>query len=168
MRFQAEIKKSNIKAAWVKPEAMHLTLKFLGDIKITDISMVKSVMEKAANLADAGFDLDISNPGIFGSPSRPKVLWIGVKDQTGSLENIASYLDTGLSEFSNIKKDGRKFFPHITLARIKKQSLKMDSVLDKQKKENLDLQFHVDGIHLFESRLYPSGAVHKNIFSVRF
>jgi 2'-5' RNA ligase len=167
-QFQAEMKKSKIRAAWVKPETMHLTLKFLGDVKASDIGKIKSVMKKATAPVHAGFNLNISNPGIFGPFSRPKVLWIGVKDRTGSLEALASDLDSGFSEALNIKKESRKFMPHITLARVKKGSSGMQPVIKYLKTNDLKLQFHVDSIHLFESRLYHSGAVHKNIFSACF
>ncbi|GAG29020.1 unnamed protein product, partial [marine sediment metagenome] len=68
---KAEIKKNDVK--WVAPEAMHLTLKFLGEVKDDKIVEVCSAVRDAA-ASSKSFELDIESVGCFGGRSA-RVLW---------------------------------------------------------------------------------------------
>ena len=142
---------------WVKPGAIHLTLKFLGDIKEDKIetacSIVKEIISKYEH-----FQVELSGIGTFASP--PKVIWIGIKDEDEILKQIADELDSALCKIG-LEKSTRKFRPHLTLCRIK--SLKAGQNTEDVMPEFEDYQgpdLPVETVCLYHSRLTDKGAVY--------
>jgi 2'-5' RNA ligase len=142
---------------WIKPQGMHLTLKFLGDITREKMTDVQSVLNKIAK-GHPSFQLSLVGTGTF-PPGRkfPRVLWIGVKENSTLLE-IQSRLE---QEFEKIHfpKEQRKFHPHLTLGRVKNpyNLESMLSILEKNKEREFG-EMTVSYIKLFLSTLKPSGA----------
>ena len=79
------IKKSDAK--WVKPDATHLTLKFLGEVKDQEVIRLCDIV-KAVAAGHKGFELDIEKLGCFGG-RRPKVLWVGTGEGSDDLCRLA-------------------------------------------------------------------------------
>ncbi|MFA5252897.1 MAG: RNA 2',3'-cyclic phosphodiesterase, partial [Phycisphaerae bacterium] len=73
LRSGIDVKKGDIN--WVNPDNIHLTLKFLGEIKDEKVAEICNIVEAAAG-RHKGFELDIESVGHFGGRS-PKVLWVG-------------------------------------------------------------------------------------------
>src|SRR5262245_36727470 len=71
-------------ASWSRPENIHLTLKFFGDVKQERLARISAA---AARVADdyTPFQIRIGGTGVFPKASRPQVLWIGVEDPFGRL-----------------------------------------------------------------------------------
>lgn len=100
----------------VRPELLHLTLKFLGD---TDESLVDEVALRLAS-STAGverFTIKLKGMGAFPSMSNIRVVWVGIEDGR-PLTDIASKLDESLKELG-FEKEKRGFVPHLTLARVR-------------------------------------------------
>ena len=164
--LQGKLQKSGIKASWPNPANMHLTLKFFGHVNVSKIDAIKSCMIKAV----AGIpihSLSASGIGVFPSVKKARVIWTGTRGQTDVLEKLVNRLEDIFSEDMEIKKENRRFSPHLTLARIK-QPIYPKTVI-KLLQEFKDFQsddFVVSEIKFFQSELISSGAVHKIIFSV--
>lgn len=153
------------KVSWVKPANLHITLKFLGDTKTGDIIKIGEVMSRATGLRGAGaLTLDYTGLGVFPNMKRPRVIWVGFNDSSGTLDSIVTEINIGLEKELGIKREMRRFTPHLTLARIRGD-------VDHNKlaefiKDGLKLtesSFEVNSIVLYESELKPSGAVYKKV-----
>ena len=105
------------RASWSRPENIHLTLKFFGDIPITAVENVStSTAHAVEGLVD--FKIQVSNPGVFPSHGSPRVLWIGVRDVTGKLAELHARLENEAAKVG-FEKETRAFHPHLTLARFR-------------------------------------------------
>jgi 2'-5' RNA ligase len=105
-------------ASWIRPENVHLTLKFIGEIaqnRVGDLSL-------AAATAVAGFlpfEIAIRNTGSFPKHGTPRVFWIGVDDHSGQLTQLQAKLDEECLRLG-FEKEARPFNPHLTIARGRK------------------------------------------------
>ena len=102
---------------WVKNAQLHLTLKFLGHTPESSIDNVIDHIEKITPDINP-FDLKIDETGCFPVPTRPRILWLGVKGTLEPLLTMVESIETALESLGFPRSD-RDFSPHITLARIK-------------------------------------------------
>ena len=147
---------------WVKPEHIHLTLKFIGNTPNEDIpKIIDGVGEMLRN--HKSFTMDFNRTGIFGSRYAPRVLWLGMQNTPQELYDLEE--DT-LSTFDKLGylRDRQNFVPHITLGRIKelceKQYFQKVVAATEQKSY---IKQEVNEIILFQSILRPEGAFYKEI-----
>jgi 2'-5' RNA ligase len=166
--LQKKLTASGIKASFSKPETLHLTLKFLGNIRVDDLDSIKNSMKKAVTgilphrLFAAGVD-------VFPSIKHARTIWSGIRGETHCLETLAAGLESVLFKETGMAKEKKLFRPHLTLARINHR-IPPDLIVKVIKAfENFQTpDFSVSGISLFQSRLSQSGAVHKQFFLYRF
>ena len=107
----------------VRPVAdanLHLTLKFLGEIDRDDLAEATAIVEAAAAAVPApGAPLPVGGLGVFPPGGRPRVVWVGVEDEAGTLGALHRELDRGLRRVG-VKRDGPgRFTPHVTIARVR-------------------------------------------------
>lgn len=106
-----------IRAGWEKPEKLLLTLKFLGDTSRNQLKNLSEIVgEIAADIP--GFNLQISETGVFPSGRNARILWIDIIDETGSLRRINEILETECAKIG-YAKEKRDFKPHLTIARLR-------------------------------------------------
>jgi|SRR6185437_9709857 len=104
-------------ARWVNPAGIHLTLAFLGEL--TDEQVASAMLAAdAASHQVTPFELRLKAPGIFGSPRQPRVIWMGIEENSGNLTRLHSVLNRDLEQ-REFEVDARPFSPHLTLARVK-------------------------------------------------
>jgi len=99
-------------ARWVRPESLHVTLKFIGEQPEESIENIKRKLEIIESPA---FELALNRSGFFPDSRSPRVFWIGV-EAGPSLAALADLIDTNLAALG-IAKEERAFNPHLTLAR---------------------------------------------------
>jgi len=145
---------------WTRPENLHLTLKFLGNVPITEIGKVENTLkEKLAFIQP--FTLLIKGFGFFSQKKKPRVIWLGVFDSREQLKKLVTKFnrDEYLCRFHR-EKD-KEFISHLTLGRVKKRLSKIDyQNLLKIKQELNDRtlgKFKVDSIKIMESKTLPDG-----------
>ena len=144
---------------WVRPEAMHVTLKFLGNIEEQKADRITTVMDRISR-NHGSFQMACIGVGTFPQQSRnPKVIWAGLSEYE-PLKTIQSELEAELEKIG-FPKERRSFHPHMTLGRIKKSpGLHMLlPEIEKVKQKDFGIT-KVDQITLFKSTLTPSGAVY--------
>ena len=101
---------------WVRPEGIHLTLKFLGDVHPSQVEAVASAMRAAAEEASS-FQLQLASLGVFPSLTRPRVIWAGVAGQMEQLAALQAQVEERLEPLG-YPREGRPFSPHLTLGRL--------------------------------------------------
>ncbi|MCP4726283.1 MAG: RNA 2',3'-cyclic phosphodiesterase [bacterium] len=146
---------------WVKPENIHITLKFIGERKE---ELVYRIIEDVINrpAAIAKFDMDLSGTGVFPNIKRPRIYWIGINKGKTELSGLAEDIEN-LLEPLGIEKEKRPFKPHITIGRFRRDSV-VSGLKEFTGSEVFDrCCFHVDRIHLMKSILKPSGAEYSSL-----
>lgn len=153
---------SNIK--WVKPENIHITIKFLGEVageeKIENINnRLKEICSSYHN-----FNISISDIGSFPDWKSPRILWLDVDEGKEELIKLARVVDKEFGDpLFGVEKEKRSFNAHITIARIKKtenlEKLKsaIDNLIFKSDK------IKVQEIILMKSTLTSNGPIYEPI-----
>ena len=148
-------------AKWVKPEAMHITLKFLGHIDdIASVNVCEAVREAATG--HEAFSLAIERCGSFG-PSSPRVLWVGTGQGSEQLGRLQQDVETNLERIG-FKPEKRRFTGHLTLCRIK--NFKAGRRIAAAAAQYADIELGVadiDRVTVYESRLSPAGATYLKV-----
>jgi RNA 2',3'-cyclic 3'-phosphodiesterase len=150
---------------WVKPESIHVTLKFFGETMENRIPDISKVLREAA-ARHKPFTSELVNVGIFGSSYSPKVIWFGI-DKAEPLKKL------GIDVLQSVEKIGweherQNFVPHITIGRIKFIPDKhlFQSVIDEHKKTWMQ-EIQVQEFHLYESILRSEGPIYKIVESYK-
>jgi len=144
--------------SWVRPEVMHITLKFLGEIRDSDSVTVCDIVEQVASEHNS-FELDIENVGHFGGKAA-RVLWVGSEAGRDSLCQLQQNLEKQL-ETAGWPAEARKFSGHLTLCRIKnpKVSRQLAQISEQYKDFKLGT-VTVDSVCLYQSQLTPQGPIY--------
>ena len=116
-RFLEGVRGFAPEARWVRPESLHVTLKFIGERQEDEVEKIKTAL---ATVRAASFDLNFRGCGYFPSARAARVFWVGVEsDET--LGSLAAAVDEGLAPLG-IPKEEHGFNAHLTLARSGAQS----------------------------------------------
>jgi 2'-5' RNA ligase len=159
---QEKIKSYGLKIRWVRTENIHLTLKFLGNIKETDTEKIaRAVSESVKDYQP--ILLAVKGVGVFPGIKRPRVIWLGISKQLDLLTGLQKTLDEKL-EIMGFPKEKRPFKGHLTLGRIKDKidPKRLHDVL-KEFTQFESEHFFADRIILYKSELKPKGAVYTKL-----
>lgn len=140
-------------AKWVRPDQMHLTLKFLGPVEDDKVTQVCAIVQKIANQNEA-FEMTCRGVGVFGRPAR--VVWTGV-DGGDSLITLQRELDERFTQ-AGWASENRPFAAHLTLCRVKSASTghALAAAIEPLAKEVFGSTW-ADAIAVYESRLSSAG-----------
>jgi len=155
-----QLQATNVKASWVKPTQMHLTLKFLGDIPDHEIPEICNLVEQAVCDLPA-FDVVFRGCGAFPSIENPRSVWIGVEEGAEEVAIVHEAIDIALKQL-RFPRETRRFRPHLTLGRIR-QSGSATAELARVIAENADFDADfsvVDEVVTFASFQDKSGPTH--------
>ncbi len=148
----------------VEDQNLHITLRFLGEIPV---SMVDEVHRVMSSVAFRRFRIRIAGVGAFPTVSRPRVIWVGVREGAEELARIHDEIERGLRRLG-FRPEREEFVPHITLARIK-GSRNLDRVV-KLLNQYADVEvgeMTVEVIRLKQSILTRSGPIYRTLREVR-
>jgi len=143
-------------ASWSRPENIHLTVKFFGNVDETMIAAISTAAERVVK-EFSPIQIDVGKTGVFPRPTRPQVLWIGVEDATGKLLELQTRLEDEFAR-AGFPKEDRAFKPHLTIARIRKPQH-----ANRLAQAHLELKFSeveltLRELILFRSELSPKGS----------
>jgi 2'-5' RNA ligase len=164
--LQHEFKKCGADIRWVRPENIHLTLKFLGDTNEEAVENIANIIEMACKEYTA-FNFEIFGAGIFPDKKPPRVLWVGLKTSEVLAELQRKIEDPTAS--LGFKKEKRRFVPHLTLGRFKSSRGKGGLKEKISLYENTGFgSFEIGSVCLMKSDLSPAGAKYSIIKEVFF
>ena len=150
---------------WVRPENLHVTLKFIGEVSPTKLDGIRGALSTIRS--GAPVDLKFRGLGFFPDERHPGVLWAGL-DASANLPSLAGDID-GALQTQGIARERRAFTPHLTLARIEPPGLheKLRAAIQKDRAREFGC-FQTREFHLIESKLKPSGAEYTTLASFPF
>jgi RNA 2',3'-cyclic 3'-phosphodiesterase len=151
---------------WVRPEQIHLTLKFLGEVAEQQVPAVAKALDTLAE--QPAFDFEMEGVGYFGSARSPRVVWAGVRMPNGPLTRLQRGCEEALSPLG-YPPEGRAYSPHLTLGRVKdfrggEQVVQAVDQLAAEARQPLT-QAAME-VTLFESILRPQGSQYATIHKV--
>lgn len=134
----------------------HLTLKFLGEVEDSKVDLIK---ERLQNIKVGQFTAAVSQIGFFPSESYIQVIWAGFKEN----KEIISLQQKVELSLKDLFKEGKRFHPHITLARVKFVKDK-ENIIRKLKEIKIEEKtFEIKNIKLIKSTLKPEGPVYEDL-----
>ncbi len=165
--IQTDLQKCNCDISWVKPENIHLTLKFLGDTASENIEAIKLIIKDCVRKTKP-FDYTINELGAFPSLNKINVLWLGIDKNKDKFRAIVEMLEENLCRIG-FPKENRSFSAHITLGRIRsnKNIHILKESLNKYKTP-LNIPGNFSNITLFKSTLTPTGPIYEVLDAVKF
>ena len=149
----------------VRPEGIHLTLKFLGNVPEDQVEPIVAAVSRVAQ-SHRAIALELGDAGAFPNQDAPRVLWVGVEGDLMPLVSLQKQVDAALASLG-FARDKRDFSPHLTVARIRDGTSSTDR---RQAAEALlsagigtGFRIEVSSVSLIQSTLLPDGAVYDRI-----
>jgi 2'-5' RNA ligase len=153
---------------WVRSEGIHLTLKFLGDVPADQIGEITEALQESCQ-SFAPFSLSCGGLGCFPNLKRPRVVWVGVQEETGTLAQLQKAIEKNVAPLG-YPPEKRKFSPHLTLGRVQRRvspgDLRRLGELVGASEIGTLGQMKVHSVNLMRSDLRPSGAVYTQLAEV--
>ncbi len=157
--LQEGLRRHRLAVRWVRPDGIHLTLKFLGDTPEAAVAPIADALAAAVGGA-APMSLGVAGVGVFPGITRPRVLWAGLSGDTPGLMALQRAVEDRLAGLG-IARETRAFKAHLTLGRAKGPiaAARLAEALQSFSAFRAD-GFVADAVTFFKSDLQPSGAVY--------
>ena len=154
--LQTELRLVGADVSWTKPENIHLTLKFLGEVDEGRIGDVEKVCVASAAEFQP-FTLSLNDTGVFPNARQPRILWAGLAGEIERTVEMRNRLDDGLA-LIGFEREEKDFRPHLTIGRVK-SNRKIRELLALAGAHQVPASpFVVTEIVLMKSELHPAGA----------
>lgn len=163
LKFQRTISQIGFDLKLVEPENIHITLRFLGDIRKKIIEDLKTELNR---IQFNPFEVTLEGIGVFPNYRRINVIWVGIKGGNIGLVDLYSKINHVL-EAKGTPLDRRGLSPHITVVRVR--SGRNREILSKtvgELKESTFGSFEVNSFHLMQSNLTPKGPIYQSLHEV--
>ena len=160
-----KVRTSRLAVRWVRPESIHITVVFMGNVREEDLPRIGNEAGEAGS-DFAPFHASLKGMGCFPGCRNPRVIWVGLEGEIERMSSLRDDLQNRLIPFG-ITPEKRGFKPHLTLGRFKKPSREEGEIgilMDRYQ----DLTSPVCSLHelvLFKSDLKPGGAVYTKMLS---
>jgi 2'-5' RNA ligase len=153
--------RSGTAVRWVRPEGVHVTVRFLGELPQQMLPAIKMAVGEAVH-RHPPFNLELSNIGTFGGREGLRIMWVGIAGDILRLEAIVRDVNTALAVVG-LEPERRPFRPHLTLGRVR------DEISTRQRAEIEvavgrecvpEVSWRTTHVSLMRSRLVPGGAAY--------
>ena len=162
--LQQELARSGADVRWVRPEGIHLTLKFFGEVSEEMIDRLAQTTKEVVQKSSQGpMRFTLKGLGTFPSGSRPRVVWVGLEGDLKRLSLLQHALEKAFEKLG-FEREKRAFVPHLTLGRVK-SNRKVRHLLQEIQRHQDEAysqpqEVEVKELILYQSILKPSGAVY--------
>ena len=144
------------RASWPRVESLHITLKFLGELEAARVNSLSQAARRAAKDFQ-NFELAIEGAGAFPPRGMPRVLWLGVKDDSGKLTMLQQRLEEECAA-AGFARETRPFHPHLTIARLRAPANSQNLAALHQEIGFERAAFNVSELLVMRSELGPGGS----------
>ena len=158
-----EAVKTPPKVVWVKPAALHVTVKFLGEVEPAEVDRLQALL--AAPLPIAPFEIEWRGLGTFPNNKHPRALWIGVVNGAAPLAQVEAEVSRRVAGGSVADLDARPFLAHLTVGRVKMAGAGVDWPKLLQAVEVKRVSTIVDRVTLYRSELSRGGPHYTGLVS---
>ena len=167
VRAQEELRTSCGGVRWVRPDGLHLTLKFIGELAEIDIPSALSAISSAASQASP-FRMVLKGISGFPPQGKPRIIFAGVEEPCGVLVGLAQAVDSKLCGELGVAREKRSFRSHVTLGRVKNPR----DCLPVPELSGLVADAHfgevaAESVVLMRSELTPRGAIYTPVERIR-
>jgi 2'-5' RNA ligase len=156
---------------WTRPEGVHLTLQFLGDVPRTQVPDIERGLREACAGARPAL-VRTAGLGVFPNPNRPRVLWIGLEGDLQPLFDVERAIGQALLPLGY--KPDKPFKPHLTLGRVR-EHVRPDeaasiaqTIAQSVKHPPAGVAFTAYAVSLMQSTLQPGGAMYRELARIEF
>ena len=156
--LQRELKQIDAHVSWVKPDNIHLTLKFLGPVDPSRIAAVRQAVERAAGSCSP-FEVEVYGTGCFPSARSPKVLWVGLSRIPDQLQQLHSTMEDEFAR-AGFAREQKPFSPHLTIGRIRSPRGAREVAEKLIERGFTGLTFQANEVIVMRSDLNPSGSIY--------
>lgn len=141
----------------MEEENLHLTLKFLGEVKEERIKEISKILRELSRRFKK-FEFSLKNIGAFPDKHSPRVIWVGAEEGREEMIELQKEIEEELVSLG-FKKEARGFHPHLTIARVKRKAdfKELFRVAYKSR------VFLIEGLVLFKSTLTPKGPIYEKV-----
>ncbi len=147
---------------WVRPEHLHVTLRFLGDVEDAECDELMTEMNRVTEVAP--FTFNLTGLGAFPNRKEPRVIWTGVGEGREPLAALAARVEN-LVTASGLPPGDRPFSPHLTVGRVKEPQ-DFTALWRAADQMNFTAQpVHAADVRLVWSTLTPEGPVYRDVES---
>ncbi len=164
-RLQSDLRQRELSGLrWVRPEGVHLTLKFLGETPAGRVAAIEGALATAL-LGTEPFRLALGVPGTFGGRRGPRVVWLDITGDVQRLRGLQAAVE-GAMVGVGFAPEERQYSPHLTLARVPQPPRPGTAERVSRALEAVEpprAEFEVREIVLIRSRLQPGGAVYERL-----
>lgn len=155
--FCAPLQRLDVAVSWIRPDRIHLTLKFLGNVEESTVEAIGEALRGAVETVRP-FQLRSGGCGAFPSMREMRVIWVGVHGDLEPLTDLHRRVE-GALERLGFARENRPFRAHLTLGRVKgRRGLKVlqEALIARQAYQGVI--FDVSEVVLYKSELKPEGA----------
>lgn len=145
-----------MKVGWDRAEKLHLTLKFLGEIEAERVESLSHAAARAVGGVPA-FQINIEGTGAFPPRGIPRVLWLGVRDESGGLVQLREGLERECAA-AGFPREERPFHPHLTVARLRSPEGARALAAEHARAQFKSEAFKVRALVVMRSELGPGGS----------
>ncbi len=154
---------------WVRPEGIHLTLKYYGAVEKERVPELAQALGAVA-AQSAPVRLGVEGLGVFPGPLRPQVIWLGLAGDIDRLQHLAEAVEAA-SHALGFEREGRAFRPHLTLGRVGRglRPADLQAVAGFARDGHVPSlgEFEADTLSLMNSQLRPGGSVYTALARAR-
>ena len=151
------------RVVWVKPAALHVTVRFLGELDQTEVERIQALL--APPIAMAPFELEWRGVGTFPNNKHPRALWLGVINGAAPLAHLEAEVSRRLAQDRAVELDDRALLPHLTIGRVKMAGSGVDWPKLLQSVEVKRTASMVDRVTLYRSELSSRGPNYTGLVS---
>ena len=154
-------RRSGTSVRWIRPEGVHVTLKFLGEVPVKKLPGIKLAIQEATS-GHQPFELEFSNIGTFGGREGLRIMWVGIAGDVLRLEALVRAVNAALGVVG-FEPERRPFRPHLTLGRVKDEiptRQRAQIEVDVGKLEVPEISWRTSHVSLMRSRFTPQGVAY--------
>jgi len=167
--MQSHLKYAGADVKWVEKDNIHLTLKFLGEVKEEKVGEIKAILDDVAK-GFTPFDMTVKGIGAFPKIDFPKVIWAGLDKGANESKELAEVIDNRLSNIG-FQRESRPFAAHLTIGRVKspknKDALKEKIISINNDVRNTICEIRIESLFLIQSTLTPNGPLYTKLHESR-